>query len=459
MSQHEAPMPGQDTSCEASEHRHAPISAEEADVLHELGYSILGPLLAGFSLWLLGRHETRTPRSKLLFLSRDGYHLMRAFRKVCESRGQNVDTEYLYVPRISVAMANFEATQEGVESLLRTLLFSQDHGTIRRYCEFLMISAPSSDELSSHGLPDADEVLSAQRLVENDGAIETQLKAFMCSRMPEIEDRAVRERSAYMRYLASIGALDHSLLCAVDCGWFGSTLDPLSKILSANDNEAQIHGYFIGANSPKLRSPNVLLEGYLFHNHGDDTPSREIIETARLVELFLKTDQPPFFCFERRSDDTLCRVDGPAPAREHGIAIIQEAAFRYLDDWMMSKEDVESKLNAADIRAALNRLLENPTPAEARALGRRHYSVDAFSDESQSHFALPKLTLWQMLTNPDLRKREVGRSGSKRMYLQLCDSRAKRFLADITPVDYRPATRVHAAVRTARHWLSARFNA
>jgi hypothetical protein len=426
------------------------LRPSEMDALHDIGYSILGPLLAAFSLWLLQACRSNSP-SKLFFLSRDGYHLMRAFAKASDFYGVALDCEYLYVSRRSVMMANFEPHKEGLGRLLDKLIKPENASSISSYCEVLGIDFPSAEELSSFGLPGPDVILESASLASRKTEIKTQLQHFFASRLSELTERAAHERDAYVKYLRAVGAYDQRRLCVVDCGWFGSTLLQIQQIMRSSGKDVGIDAYLIGAYpSPELALRGITLHGYLFNSVEETSGHRRLIETARLIELFLKTDQPPFYCFEEAPEGQLRPLHGVRPAKEVGLEAIQQAAFQFLDDWLANPEGTRARLSGEEIRSALAILLERPSITQARALGCRHYSVTATSNESQSHFAMPKLSLWQMITRPDLRRREISASGSKQIYRALCGSAAKRFLVDLTPVDGTPATRLHAAISNVR---------
>lgn len=71
---------------------------------YKVGYNLCGPLLFGYSKWLLENVKTRGIR-KILFLSRDGYILKKCLSIINEDV---IETEYVYVSRKSVVGARLE---------------------------------------------------------------------------------------------------------------------------------------------------------------------------------------------------------------------------------------------------------------------------------------------------------------------------------------------------------------
>lgn len=441
-------------SIESVHRRRADGAGSDFEALGGIGRAVLGPLLLGFSRWLLEQIEDGTEK-KAYFLSRDGHLLMRAFALVARQSGSSITPVYLHVSRRSAQMANFEPADGAVDRLLNWLKITGREGTLGGYCRFLGIAPPDDEDLRRYGLPDAETDLGALREADADRRA-ASLRAYFASRVPELHRRAQDERAAYLTYLGGMGVFDEPTLNVVDCGWFGSTLIHMDALLRSAGADRNVQGYFVGFRPSGTLPANVSAKGHLFSDPSDLKSGRQAFEIARLVELFLKTDEAPFYCFEELPRGNLRRIEGPEPVAEQEIGVLQDAALGYLEDRLASAGTGQCDVRSRDVLNGLTRLLENPTRAEASALGRRHYSISPHSEEAGAHFALPRLTLWQMLTNRRRLAIDLRNSGSKQIYRALCDSPAKRLLVDLTSIDNTPPSRFRTGLRALRDRVTGR---
>ncbi|UWQ23187.1 hypothetical protein [Jannaschia sp. W003] len=422
-------------------------------LLGRIGYSVLGPVLAGFTQWLAAS-VGETP-GRLHFVSRDGWLLKVAFEKYARVHDIVAEPRYLYASRRSLKMATLSDEPKALRELLRQLVLRNKGASLAQYCDFLGIAPPDAEELGQIGLPSAEVRMEGPSLRSRSDSLRQRSEAFFEARAAEIARRAARERAAYLDYLADEHLLDGGTATLVDCGWFGSTQRHLKELIEEVRPGTAVRGYFLGtARGANAKQPACSeMTGYLYHEGNGINRPREFVEAARLLELFLKTDQSPFYCMEPDPRGGTRPVFGGACEADPDLEHLQAEALRFVDDWLAlvpAAGVAGAALRPSSLRAAIAELLGAPTADQARALGGMAYATDPLSDESASRFAMPTLSTWEMLSRPELRRREVKASGSRHIYEMLSPSALSRLLVRLTPVDDHPVTPVHALARRAK---------
>ncbi len=84
---------------------------------HQLGFSLVGPVLYGWARWIYERCVD-TGVEKVLFVSRDGYLVRKVFQSICRREKKEVETEYLTLSR-SLGWRALVYSEEDLRELLR----------------------------------------------------------------------------------------------------------------------------------------------------------------------------------------------------------------------------------------------------------------------------------------------------------------------------------------------------
>lgn len=90
--------------------------------LQDIGYTIYGPILLYFCLWLY-QHAQREKYDAIFFFAREGYYLKPLYDKIVQSvYGEKENTYYFLTSRLAAATASF-GNREEIEEYLRDIPF------------------------------------------------------------------------------------------------------------------------------------------------------------------------------------------------------------------------------------------------------------------------------------------------------------------------------------------------
>ena len=181
----------------------------EVDDAYVLGYGALGPLLTGYVQWL---HASAVDAgvSDLLFLARDGYLVMEAYRALFGA-GALPSTFVLASRRLfNFAAIADRLTVRDMDFLLQTSISIP----VSEY--FTRLGIPSVDRRSRELLHDLG--VPADRV---DGSFDTA-RAIFWQIEPELIGAAAGERATLAEYLHEIGYPSMARPGLVDVGWHGS---------------------------------------------------------------------------------------------------------------------------------------------------------------------------------------------------------------------------------------------
>jgi predicted HAD superfamily hydrolase len=224
--------------------------------LFNIGYSVFGPIFAGFFIWILNNLK-QNKVDKVLFFARDAYVIRQLYLKYAEKFGVTTPEEYVYISRASSLIASF--TDYNVDRLKN--LFS---GRIPRSV---------IDKLKSIGI-DANEV---REEVNRIGFYDMETKVDYSSeklhslliRLPgHIQNEAKDKRKAILPYIEKVIG-NNNKVAIVDIGWSGNMQGGFSRIAKLLKPGIAIDGYYLGT-SDSLKKNNLLpdnnFSGFLTHN-------------------------------------------------------------------------------------------------------------------------------------------------------------------------------------------------
>jgi FMN phosphatase YigB (HAD superfamily) len=265
------------------------MSTAHERALWTVGTGVAGPLLCGFTLWVLQQARLRGVQ-RLHFVSRDGQILKRIADMFCDRLGWQVDCRYLLGSRQAWHLPTVESldetalawmVEEGVQDPLRAVLARAE-------------LAPSdvSAALGRHGLGDPSALASP--------APPSQVADVL--RNPEVESlvlaAAAKRRQAALGYLEQAGLLEPVPQAMVDLGWHGRLQRSLRRLLeigAGEDRTPDLTGfYFALVSRPPGFAPDAM---------------RAYVEAAPVVERL----NPVLFEIFCAADHGTVRRYRPAP--------------------------------------------------------------------------------------------------------------------------------------------------
>ncbi|MEW5421063.1 HAD family hydrolase [Amorphus sp. 3PC139-8] len=207
--------------------------------LAQIGYKVWGPMLFGFTCWLMSELRARK-LDRALFIARDGWLPLRLFA-ACQEKVQSfdVESEYFYMSRATGYMTGQRDWNPG-----RAWYYagSRTSKSARRALKSAGLDASQYQRvLLQHGIADADAPLHGeheQRLAVN--AINSLFYDTLCAsgeRRKEFEDY----------YQAAFGKSDRIAL--IDIGWLGNIQRCFVHSLSDASAVERVEGLYLSLHS------------------------------------------------------------------------------------------------------------------------------------------------------------------------------------------------------------------
>ncbi len=189
-----------------------------------LGYAALGPVICGYLLWLISTAQKQSAE-KILFFARDGLLLLRFYNLLIKSlKIKNAAKGvYLKTSRRAVTVPSLYSDKDINE--LVGLAFT---GTFKEYLDIRF--GISAHEKDPH-----------KNLPINTKTDKSQVIKYLSPYRRVILESALKERTAYLKYIESLN-LDLSNTICADTHYNGTNQYYLGKLLGK-----QLHGYYLCA--------------------------------------------------------------------------------------------------------------------------------------------------------------------------------------------------------------------
>lgn len=336
------------------------LSKSDDDLIGQLGYCVLGPLLVSFCEWLHARRvEDRL--DGLWFVARDGWIMKRCYDFLYPDER----TEYILASRRSTTVPMLTKNL-GISGFVKTVGLGRETSI----AEILMRLGLSEDRASA--LADAHGFKSDERLIVSELEYNSRFLSLYEEAEYLVSDNASAEFSAMALYLNdSIGDADSIGL--VDLGWRGSIQHAIELALrEVGLGEVDVEGLYLGVDVDSAWWGRQSMSGFLFSPDKDTARGIDERWFNALVEALFMA---PHGSVRRYSIDE----DGHAAAvlepREGGnedsspIFLAQEAALRFARDYRARRWGEYGLLKMDYAVSAFYRLGLKPKSAEAIMLG------------------------------------------------------------------------------------------
>ena len=313
----------------------------------QFGYEAFGPVLYGFSRWLLNDVEKRGIK-KIFFFSRDGYIMQKAFHEVV---GDQYKTDYFYVSRRSLRVPqlwinpDFSAVIDSFPqvSMLSMRAFMKNLGLdVEEYSELL----------KKYGFRPDDSFL-RQEITSN---------AKISSFYQEIKNDVIKNSKKEFDLLVEYMKQQHfeGNVAVVDIGWYGSLQYFLSAIIKAAKLNVHMEGYYIGLT-------NEMRKGIDAHGYVKDDENTPFCDSWRgfsgLIEYLFLAQEGSCKTYQRIEGriipvlyDYEYETNGNKEAEAEHAHQIQKGALQFIEDAVSARYsmDVNCRTAYANLRNAGN---------------------------------------------------------------------------------------------------------
>ena len=255
---------------------------------HNVGYSLVGPLLVSFAEWLKQKSQ-QDGIDRLYFLSREGKLIKQVFDSWTEGEKDAPEPDYLIISRRAAGVAAI-LTLDDILEIARTIYYSN---TIENYL-YTRYGLRLTEERWA-------EIVQAQgwyrtTLVSVQGGKVEHLIPLLKVLQPEIFAKAQEERRALILYLTEKGLLQDNHQAVVDIGYGGSVQGYISKLITQ-----KVNGFYLMTEerSEKVsRTYNVIIRGCFHENVTSSSVSPILLKYRFDLEKLLSSDEQQIEYYE-----------------------------------------------------------------------------------------------------------------------------------------------------------------
>ena len=255
---------------------------------YNLGYSALGPLLLGFTDWLIA--ETRKDKvDNLCFLARDGYLLYKAWEIVTEQINVNKNNGLARALYIYASRRGFTVPLLSDNSHWNLAFSSNFRGTLKKFVESRFGISMNDD--SDDGYLNKEIQLNADGL--------KYINNFIENNKEQILNNAAEEKERLREYLninkieGRVGMVDLGHTGTIPYCYremFNKDVISYNVLLTSSSKDLYQNSYSLNGKGYLLDSLPFILNGYSIHKH------------IPLLETLFSNDQQQFIRFEKIND-------------------------------------------------------------------------------------------------------------------------------------------------------------
>lgn len=292
------------------------------DKSYDLGYSIIGPIVADYLMWVI-RDAKKRKINKLLMLSREGYLFDNMFNiiKECSKAIDEINAEYLYVSRRATMVASIESLDD-----IKAALNVYYEGSI-------------SDLLKNRFGLDSSEAINEVEKIEDvnihlpgDAALVYNKIKNICNLILE---RAEYERNNYINYINTI--IEEKDMAVLDIGYSGSIQYYLSKLTGKS-----FVGYYFATDNKnialKIRGNEML--GRYIENDEIQPASKSYIHRYSLLLETVLTSMDNQLCYIGDDLKPVFRKEEKSAVDKDVIEEIHSGALEYAKDFFSTVGDL-----------------------------------------------------------------------------------------------------------------------
>lgn len=340
------------------------------EYFEEFGYNSFGPILFGFTRWLIDELEKENI-SKVFFLARDGMMIKKAFDIL--NSNERIKSFYLYASRRAIIVPSLWRLNKK-EEIFNSITFNNVI-KIRYFLKKVGLEDMDlTDILEKNGLHYNDEINITQ-LGKNKSFIKFLDEIFLI-----IKENSKKEYKSMINYFKEMNF--KGKVAVVDIGWHGTMQKAISSVMEGID----ITGYYLGV-IPRGKDETIKQKGYLFDKGNNEELYKKFRNFINIFEfMFLAREGST-----KKYDNSTCKYTlykyEYEKTKEIDIARkIQESAIHYI------KNPV--KLNLEYPYANLLKVFSKPTLKEAKLFG-----DIIFQNEDNRHIAKPQ-SLYKYISSP-----------------------------------------------------------
>lgn len=292
--------------------------------VYDIGYSFLGPVILGFTQWLVKKLEEDSVE-KVAFLSRDGHLLKRAYESFVRNTKVNlIPPLYLLGSRrffnIACLSDDFSTIQEIVRTRIQT-------GTLK-----YLLNKRFNLEYDDSTIPEG--VLAKGGFMSLDSEVSLPRDAIrvlkvLCALKESILSEARNFKEGYLKYLSSINIHSGERIALVDVGYFGSLQKALMTIKPDND----WRGYYFATRREIEFEKSLKNKNDAYFAKNIDLKDRNLRSLATKLAYFEFLLSAPHGSFEGfNKDGSYKYVDAQIEKEQwHALKLLHQGAVDFIE--------------------------------------------------------------------------------------------------------------------------------
>lgn len=340
-----------------------------------LGYAALGPVLLGFTQWLIRSTELQRP-SAFCFLSRDGYYLKAAYDMAAERLGPLPPSHYVAASRSLCTLAALTS----LDHILEAAAVDHYPMAIGRFLSARFgFSQHQLDELPQSLLIEAG----VSHLHERIGRDDRRKTALLRRLAPRILEHSAMASERYTDYLRKTG-IDWQTSPLVDIGYSGTAQAEIARLLQVDAS-----GRYLITNrrATKLQSQGLTYDSWLGKLVDLDHP---FFRHVQLWELFLSATHGSIIDIDE-TDLTPLHENYLFDAYSRSmLTVLRKGALDFVGDFLKHHKErfFDFDLPAAACAHSLTRFFESPDAEDCVFLSRIIFE-DRFGGEVRALISVP----------------------------------------------------------------------
>ncbi len=347
----------------------------------QFGYSVAGPLLAGYALWLHERFMADGIR-RAYFLLRDGEILESVYRVMTDGF-EGPTTSLLESSRRAYFIPAYESDRP---ALLGQLTASENPRPVGEFLSRYGLEARQFVRaIKEAGFAAASDVVQPFQM-----DYQRKLSALMThpTVRAAMKERSRAERRLLMTYLETEGVLAEGRIALVDIGWNATIQRSLVAALELERRPQTIHGYYLGAQPmAHVEQGGSTVSGYLFESGRPSSRADAIMALPQLVEFICSATRGSLRGFAWQHGNAV-PVHGPvdhSPEQQQRMQEVHTGAIAYAKRLAHERRTFGFTQISPD--AALRRLarvIQSPTAVEAQQIGDLQHGDGMGADRSRA---------------------------------------------------------------------------
>lgn len=221
------------------------LQKRENDYFYQCGYSLFGPLIFGFTKWLI-QEINKKHIDKVLFASRDGYILQKAYILVDGSK----DNTYFYVSRKSIitALLHYDADLKSSLQRYKSWPYKFSFG--------LFINKMG---LNENEIPDVDSYDMNTEFTKSEFLANEKIQEQFYKIKPIINEKSIDAERVLKKYIDEM-QLTHKIVALVDLGGRRSIEKNIREFLNRNNINLNLYGCYLEIQDKAIHN----VDAYLF---------------------------------------------------------------------------------------------------------------------------------------------------------------------------------------------------